>query len=137
MAWIFLLSDDSDANSAEVGLIPRNLLADPGEITGPNKSAALRRPDSRETHELLADAYDEKKSVIVLIAFGEGATSTTYVERTIMSLRRRGEYQGRVLLLTDAPDERYDGLFDENVIIMHPEEEHMKTDFDFRKYMGS
>mmetsp|Transcript_7291 Transcript_7291/g.15271 ORF Transcript_7291/g.15271 Transcript_7291/m.15271 type:complete len:364 (+) Transcript_7291:77-1168(+) len=131
VAWILLLSDGSDPYSAAGDLLPRKLLADPGEMSGLEKSAALRSSGSREAHELLAETYDEKKSVIFLIAFGERATSTTYVERTIMSLRRRGEYQGRVLLLTDAPDERYDGLFDENVIVMHPKEEHLKTDFDF------
>lgn len=137
VAWILLLSDGSDPDSAVGDLLPRNLLADPGEMSRIQKSTALRSSGSSEAYELLAETYDEKKSVIFLIAFGEGATSTTYVERTIMSLRRRGEYQGRVLLLTDAPDKRYDGLFDKNVIIMHPKEEHIKTDFVFRKYWSS
>mmetsp|Transcript_4162 Transcript_4162/g.9473 ORF Transcript_4162/g.9473 Transcript_4162/m.9473 type:complete len:370 (+) Transcript_4162:96-1205(+) len=107
---------------------PRNLMADPSLNTDAT-SLTLDSPTSEKAHTVLSETFDDKNSVVFLIAFGEAATSSTYVERNIMSLRRRGEFQGHVLVLTDAPDERYDGLFDEKVIIMHPKEEHMKTDF--------
>lgn len=111
---------------------PRNLMADPG-LNKDEKSLTLDSPTSEKARTVLSKTFDDKNSVVFLIAFGEAATSSTYVERSIMSLRRRGEFQGRVLVLTDAPDERYHGFFDEKVIIMHPKEEHMKTDFLYRE----
>ncbi len=137
VAWISFMDagygDPASLRSVSSGSImvstdtwedPRNLMADSAHFTD-SKSITLNSSISEKAHA--------GKIVIFLIAFGEAATSATYVERSIMSLRRRGEFQGHVLVLTDAPVERYDGLFDENVIIMHPKEEHMKTDFLYRE----
>mmetsp|Transcript_17132 Transcript_17132/g.35692 ORF Transcript_17132/g.35692 Transcript_17132/m.35692 type:complete len:317 (+) Transcript_17132:167-1117(+) len=122
------ISSSSIVVSTDTWEDPRNLMADSGHFTD-SKSITLDSSNSEQAHAGFSETFDDQKIVIFLIAFGEAATSATYVERSIMSLRRRGEFRGYVLILTDAPDERYDGLFDKNVIIMHPKEEHMKTDF--------
>jgi len=46
-------------------------------------------------------------------------------ERCILSLRRRGNYNGFIILLTDAPPERYQNEWDSKVIVMHPLDEHL------------
>jgi hypothetical protein len=72
-------------------------------------------------------SYD-KTHAIFLISFGSEAATSTLVERCILSLRRRGEYDGYIILLTDAPTERYENVWDENVFVMHPLEEHLNAD---------
>ena len=62
---------------------------------------------------------------IFLISFGDEAAKSTLAERCILSLRRRGAWDGYVVLLTDAPPERYQDEWDENVIVMHPLEKHL------------
>ena len=64
---------------------------------------------------------------IFLISFGDEASKSTLAERCILSLRRRGAWDGYVVLLTDAPPERYQDEWDENVIVMHPLEKHLNT----------
>ncbi len=64
---------------------------------------------------------------IFLISFGDEAAKSTLAERCILSLRRRGAWDGYVVLLTDAPPERYQDEWDENVIVMHPLEKHLNT----------
>jgi hypothetical protein len=64
---------------------------------------------------------------IFLISFGDEAAKSTLVERCVLSLRRRGAWNGYVILLTDAPPERYENVWDKNVIVMHPHEEHMNA----------
>jgi nucleoside-diphosphate-sugar epimerase len=63
---------------------------------------------------------------IFLISFGKEAAESTLVERCILSLRRRGQWTGYIVLLTDAPPGRYEQVWNENenVIVMHPKEEH-------------
>jgi hypothetical protein len=67
----------------------------------------------------------DKTCAIFLISFGEEAASSTLVERCVLSLRRRGQYNGYIVVLTDAPSERYMHVWDENVIVMHPQKEHL------------
>lgn len=67
----------------------------------------------------------DKSHAIFLISFGEEAASSTLVERCVLSLRRRGQYSGFIVVLTDAPPERYAHVWDDNVIVMHPQKEHL------------
>ncbi|KAL7438769.1 hypothetical protein ACHAXH_006250 [Discostella pseudostelligera] len=62
---------------------------------------------------------------IFLISFE--AAESTLVERCILSLRRRGAWNGYVILLTDAPPERYQNEWDDNVIVMHPLDKHLNA----------
>ncbi|KAL3788678.1 hypothetical protein HJC23_001877 [Cyclotella cryptica] len=73
----------------------------------------------------IQDQNFDKKHAIFLISFGEEAASSTLVERCILSLRRRGQYLGYVVVLTDAPLPRYLHVWDENVIVMHPQRKHL------------
>ena len=63
---------------------------------------------------------------IFLISFGQEAAESTLAERCILSLRRRGQWKGYIVLLTDASSSRYENVWSEkeNVIVMHPKEEH-------------
>jgi len=70
------------------------------------------------------DAENSKRA-IAMISFGESAAKSTLVERAVLSIRRRGKFDGQVVLITDAPEERYDGAFDENVIVMQSKDEDM------------
>ncbi|KAL3910040.1 MAG: hypothetical protein SGILL_007846 [Bacillariaceae sp.] len=66
---------------------------------------------------------------------GQEAAKTNLVERFVYSARTRGEYTGYILLLTDAPPERYDKLLNdtnipnENFVVMTPLSAHYRTDF--------
>jgi len=134
MAWI-LLSDDASGNlrmpkeiegSASVEE-QRHLLANLGEFSDPKSVVA--RSTNLET-----DIVPEMQQyAIFLISFGEEAAESTYVERCVLSARRRGAWQGAIVVLTDAPKERYEGFFDENVFIVHPKKEHFLPEgyFDY------
>ncbi len=47
----------------------------------------------------------------------------------VLSIRRRGEFSGPVIVLTDAPLERYTGVFDENVVVMNHVRKHLKLNY--------
>lgn len=71
------------------------------------------------------DDSENSKRAIAMISFGESAAKSTLVERAVLSIRRRGKFNGQVVLITDAPEDRYDGVFDENVIVMQSKDEDM------------
>lgn len=66
--------------------------------------------------------------LIFLISMGEQARNSKLVERFVWSARHRGEWQGWIVLLTDAPTDRYSG-FSHNLIVMNPEKHHFNTSF--------
>jgi hypothetical protein len=74
------------------------------------------------------DRNFDKTHAIFLISFGEEAASSTLVERCILSLRRRGQYFGYVVVLTDAPLQRYLNVWDENVMVMRPQGKHLTNE---------
>ena len=74
-------------------------------------------------------ASDDMKRAIFLISLGEEAAKTTLRERCVLSIRRRGDFHGPVIILTDAPSERYEGVFDENVFILNSNVEYMKSNY--------
>lgn len=51
------------------------------------------------------------RRVIFLISMGKDAVESGIVERCVTSIRRRGNWLGPVVLLTDAPTERYNSLY--------------------------
>ena len=61
--------------------------------------------------------------IIFVLSMGQDASKSTIVERCLLSIRRRGEYLGFVVLLTDAPYSRYQRLqdYDSNFIVLHPQ----------------
>jgi len=83
------------------------------------ETVVLKSPDS-------TDRFEGEKRAIFLISFGEEAAQSTLVERAVMSIRRRGEFIGPVIVLTDA---RYKGVFDENVIVMNHVRKHLKLNY--------
>ena len=69
---------------------------------------------------------DDHKRAIAMISFGESAAESTLLERAILSVRRRGAFKGYVFVITDAPAERYEGVFDDNVIVVRSKDDDMK-----------
>lgn len=72
------------------------------------------------------DDFDPTR-LIFLISMGKEAKDSKLVERFVWSARHRGEWQGYILLLTDAPIERYQG-FSNRFLVMNPD----PKDFDDR-----
>lgn len=62
------------------------------------------------------------KRTIFLLSMGQEAAESTIVERSLLSIRRRGIYLGPVVVLTDAPLHRYSSLTnaDPNLIVLQP-----------------
>ncbi len=114
-------TEDSDdivsadtAMSEDMQEYPRTVMRNDGERTGENDASPSKNP-FKDTH------------AIFLISFGEEAAESTLVERCILSLRRRGAWDGYVILLTDAPPERYPKERYDNVIVMHPLDKHLNA----------
>jgi hypothetical protein len=70
------------------------------------------------------------KRAIFLLSMGQEAAESTIVERCLLSIRRRGAYLGPVIVLTDAPLERYESLtsVDPNLVVLHPRSEDWRWD---------
>jgi len=74
---------------------------------------------------------DSVQRALVVICLGETAPKSNYVERFVWSARNIGMFTGWIVLLTDAPEGRYENLGDdwtdtnnEKFAILRPEEEH-------------
>lgn len=99
-------------------------------ITPDLPTEVLDSPEQNNFRFLRSEGDDvDSKRAIALISFGEAAAKSTLAERAVLSIRRRGEFDGKVVLITDAPKERYDGVFDENVIVMESKDEDMKIGY--------
>lgn len=115
----YMIPASSDENSqGEIHAIEEEL----------NKTDNQRKMN-RESRSAVAAMSDfDNTHAIFLISFGEEASESTLVERCVLSLRRRGAWTGYIVVLTDASPERYEGEWDDNVIVMHPLEEHLKLE---------
>ena len=83
--------------------------------------------------------HDDQRAIF-LISMGRQAAESKIVERFLMSTRRRGSWKGHVVLLTDAPHDRYRHLQhqDDHFIVMHPRPEHFnwntKKDMPYKRF---
>jgi lipopolysaccharide biosynthesis glycosyltransferase len=77
------------------------------------------------------DYVDDIGRAFVVISMGEIAAETKTVERFVYSARNAGKYPGWIVVITDAPPGRYSNISNwaDNVIIMEPEKEHIKTHY--------
>ena len=128
--------DGDEADNEEVGDVDSNASE---EEQGTGSDGAISQDKgvktANENSEKDDDISDDMKATgesdathaIFLISFGEEAAKSTLVERCILSLRRRGAWDGYVVVLTDASLERYQNEFDDNVIIMQPQDEHLNA----------
>ena len=88
------------------------------------------------THPTVTD----QERAIFLISMGRQAAESKIVERFVMSTRRRGSWKGYVVLLTDAPFDRYSDLEerDDEFIVMHPNPHHFnwetKQDMPYKRF---
>jgi len=74
---------------------------------------------------------DKIQRALFVICMGESATMSNYVERFVWSAREIGKFSGWIVLLTDAPEGRYESLVgswkhikNEKFSIIRPEEKH-------------
>jgi hypothetical protein len=70
------------------------------------------------------------KRAIFLLSMGQEAAASTIVERSLLSIRRRGAYLGPVIVLTDSPVARYRSLtsVDPNFIVLQPRPQDWRWD---------
>eukprot|EP00984_Skeletonema_dohrnii_P013565 scaffold5612_cov108-Skeletonema_dohrnii-CCMP3373.AAC.3 len=66
------------------------------------------KADIYNTSQVQVSNHYAETHAIFLISFGEQAADSTLVERCVLSLRRRGQWTGYIVLLTDAPPSRYE-----------------------------
>jgi hypothetical protein len=83
--------------------------------------------DSLGSDESVADGFDPTR-LIFLISMGEQAKASKLVERFVWSARHRGKWSGYILLLTDAPLDRYKS-FSHRFLVMNPEARHFNATF--------
>ena len=67
--------------------------------------------------------FQEEKLVLAMIAFGN-ATKGTHVQRVIRSARTRGEWYGRIVIITDSKDAYKDVIKEDPLVsVLHPRHE--------------
>jgi hypothetical protein len=81
-----------------------------------------------DTTTILGPPSEDSQRAIFLISMGQAAATGKIVERCLLSIRRRGNWNGYVVLMTDAPPERYlpSETQDEHFIVMHPRPQDFK-----------
>lgn len=93
---------------------------------GTKNDASVGPVNDPQSH--LSDAEDQTQRAIMLISFGKSAAEGTLLERCILSIRRRGHFQDAIVVITDAPEDRYKGEFDENVFVVKANEDDILYD---------
>jgi len=83
------------------------------------------------------DSDFDPSRLIFLISMGEQAKESKMVERFVWSARHRGQWNGYILLLTDAPIERYARL-SQRFVVMNPQDKHFdkrfKDDMPYKRF---
>lgn len=128
--YVHLLEDHQDFTSSNVVKSQRFLREQ--ESTKKNKEvekvegdSSLDDPDS-EGENSADDLEQNHQRAIALISFGESAANSTLVERAVLSIRRRGAFNGPVMVLTDSPEKRYEGVFDKHVKVVNSKDDDLK-----------
>jgi len=96
------------------------------------KTRRKRKKKRIKTIDKIEDKIeDDIERAMFVISMGEKAAATKTIERFVYSARKIGKYFGWIVVLTDAPPGRYDGMKDwtDNVIIMEPKKEDVKTHY--------
>ncbi len=69
-----------------------------------------------------------------MISFGESALHNPLLERAVLSIRRRGKFDGPVMVITDADLRMYKDVFDEKVYFVNAKEKDFNRSFTSREY---
>ena len=71
------------------------------------------------------------KRAIVLLSMGQDAANSFLLERSLLSIRKRGQFMGPIMVLTDAPLKRFQNLqqHDPMLFIIQPPEQDWKWNF--------
>ena len=103
-------------------------------------SASMSEQHTPPDWSVSPHTINDSTRCIFLISMGRQASQSKIVERFLMSTRRRGAWNGPVVLLTDAPMDRYSHLsqLDSHFIVMHPRPEHFnwetKHDMPYKRF---
>ena len=100
--------------------------SDTTTVLSPSSRLLFANGDGTDDDDDENDDFDRKR-LIFLLCMGSQARKSKLVERFVWSARNRGRYDGYILLLTDAPPDRYAGL-SQRLVVMHPE----RKDYDTR-----
>jgi hypothetical protein len=95
-------------------------------LTIKNRRNRKKKPKKKDEFE------DDIERAMFLVSMGKKAAQMKTVERFVYSARNNGKYSGWIVVVTDAPEGRYDGMnkWTENVIIMEPKEEDVKSHYN-------
>jgi len=121
---------DDDANKDDADVDDENEESDDAidEQDSGDESVDLVAAGGASSNDVgTATHWFDESHAIFLISFGEEAAQSTLVERCVLSLRRRGSWAGYIIVLTDAPHARYQNEWDDNVIVMHPLDQHLNA----------
>jgi hypothetical protein len=82
------------------------------------------------TSSSVGNSTTSNTRAMFLLSMGKDAAQSTIVERCLISMRRRGNFMGLVILLTDAPTARYQTLerYDPHFVVLHPLPEDWRWD---------
>ena len=99
--------------------------------TTPWKYFPWKLPESGHKQDVDEDEYNNV--AIFMISMGQSAAKFRIVERVWLSLRRKGDFFGPMVVLTDAPPDRYLGILDAdpNFYPILPKTEHYNFDSAF------
>lgn len=89
-----------------------------------NEGEAVMQKSSTGQHD--DDVDVDMTRAIVAISMGTEATESSIVERFVWSAVNRGQWKGPIVLITDAPQGRYDKLttWTDNFVEVHPPQHH-------------
>ncbi|KAL7536430.1 hypothetical protein ACHAXR_007157 [Thalassiosira sp. AJA248-18] len=118
-------ADDQESGNDSANSENDNLETNRGDYSN-GEDPGTEPEGSDHDVEATTNGFDITHAVF-LISFGKEASDSTLVERCILSLRRRGAWDGFIVVLTDAPPERYQNKWDGNVIVMHPSNQHLNA----------
>lgn len=93
---------------------------------------ARKQLPKKRRHGKIHGFGDGVERAMFVISMGEKAAKTKTIERFVYSARNTGKYNGWIVVLTDAPSGRYDGMknWTDHVIVMEPKEEDLKTHYN-------
>ena len=74
---------------------------------------------------------DDIERALFVICMGEKATQSTVVERFVYSARKAGMFTGWIVVLTDAPPDRYAALsnWTDHLLFLQPQQRDLKKDY--------
>ncbi|VEU34152.1 unnamed protein product [Pseudo-nitzschia multistriata] len=143
--------DDAASKLVEINSVPKSIrktnLSKGLEIEHKAKEESeIKSITTKATKKILSNEMndggdreyeDNIERAFVIICMGDSAIDSNYVERFVWSARKIGKFTGWIVLLTDAPEQRYAHLSrnwadvdNDKFTILRPEEKHYIRHYD-------